>query len=732
MRRYTLGVLVGAILLAWISCADAYVEVPYAMGRLVKESTNIILLQAEKVDNERNLIIYRKVADIKGTSAEEVVRHNIAKAGFHPREWQTVMQVVQPGKYALFFHNKSASETCIDNYWYQCYPGGEWWRMSHAEPFLLRSYAGRPERLAPLITEMLAGREVILPCMVDGDKNALQLRAARIQRLKASLAIQDYNPGRDFVGWGGDELRRILNMPGFAQVGDIGRMDPNPAGIISADINGDGQPDLCLWGEDRVSILINAGNAYEPVSLPYNGGARSAAFGDYNGDGRPDLLLATPAGLRLFTNDGGTFRDDSLALPQEQYYNLSSAVFIDQDGDGRLDVLAANGFMGLRLYRNLGDKAKPAPMTMGDWHWAGPFDNTGNRGFDTAYPPEQNVDFAASYTGRNGVKFGWKKGNFPDGQVNSFIPLLPPELHNEGVIYVCRQITLAGSLEMPVSLGSDDSLAVFVNGQRVLAENVARACAPDQNALTIRLRPGRNTILLKIGQGSGEWGFYFAVKGKLPAPVPQLFADVSDQVGLGTWGIGSDVKGNHLAVADVNNDGRQDFFYAAGQGVLALNTPSGFVLAKNTGMRAPARTIPVFGDFDGDGLPDLLLVQEGRMKLFRNAGDGRFVDITASTGDLAKFDGQATSAVFADFDNSSRLDLLIGCVHGPNRYYRNNGNGTFSESTGQIGLDRKVFNTRALCVADLNGDGVPDLAFTNEGQESAVLLSAADRLQSRR
>ena len=81
--------------------------------------------------------------------------------------------------------------------------------MSHGEPFLLRSYAGKPEKLAAFVAAMLAGQEVVVPCMVD-DKNAiLHTRAGKIQRLKASLKIQDYNPKRDFVGWGDEDFRTI-------------------------------------------------------------------------------------------------------------------------------------------------------------------------------------------------------------------------------------------------------------------------------------------------------------------------------------------------------------------------------------------------------------------------------------------------------------------------------------------------------------------------------------------
>ena len=64
---------------------------------------------------------------------------------------------------------------------------------------------------------MLKGQEVVVPCMVDGDKNAIQLRTARLQRMKASLKIQDYDPKRDFAGWGVEEFRAIAGMTAFTR-----------------------------------------------------------------------------------------------------------------------------------------------------------------------------------------------------------------------------------------------------------------------------------------------------------------------------------------------------------------------------------------------------------------------------------------------------------------------------------------------------------------------------------
>jgi hypothetical protein len=191
-------------LLAAAPLARAYVEVPYALGRICQESTNIVLVEVTKVNKEKNLIIYKKVEDLKGKHPKDEIKHNVGQRGYHAREWQNIMNWAEVGKKAVFFHNGGASETCTGTYWYQCYPENEWWGLSHAEPFLLRSYCGDAEKLAAAVKEMLKGKEVVVPCMVDGNKENLHLRKAKLQRLKASMKLQDYNPKRDFVAWGGD------------------------------------------------------------------------------------------------------------------------------------------------------------------------------------------------------------------------------------------------------------------------------------------------------------------------------------------------------------------------------------------------------------------------------------------------------------------------------------------------------------------------------------------------
>src|SRR5437588_9843614 len=93
--------------------AQAYVEAPYSLGRVVAESTNIVVMQVEKVDKVNNRIIYRKVRDLKGKHPTNEIKHNIGKGGFHPREWQYPMEWAEVGKTAAFFHNGGSRQTCI-------------------------------------------------------------------------------------------------------------------------------------------------------------------------------------------------------------------------------------------------------------------------------------------------------------------------------------------------------------------------------------------------------------------------------------------------------------------------------------------------------------------------------------------------------------------------------------------------------------------------------------------
>ncbi|HZZ77085.1 MAG TPA: VCBS repeat-containing protein, partial [Gemmataceae bacterium] len=613
--------------------------------------------------------------------------------------------------------------------WYQAYGGGGNWSHSHGEPFLLRSYAGNTDKLAGLVEQMLAGKEVLAPCMVDGNKEDLHNRRGKIQRLKASLKIQDYNPKRDFAGWGGEDFRRLQGMPGFTHISPVGRVDPEAQAISVIDFDNDGKQDLCLIGGNRVMLLQNTGEAMSESMLAGVSGARSAVWADYNGDGLPDLLIATPTGLKLFTNLGKSMRDDSQLLPPMPPGAPTAAAWLDYDGDGKPDLLVAHGYHGLRLYRNIGFKAPAAPKgpKTTKWHHLGPLDNTNNLAFNKVFECEKKIDLKAEYTGKNKLKIRWQEKDFADGAVNELLTHNPVKQWVACCLY--REIEVEADCEVPASFGSDDTLVVWLNGQKIIADPTHRGCAPDQNLASLKLKKGKNQLLIKIGQGDGDWAFYFSMaQAQPPLAVGQAFEDVSAKVGLGDKGIGANLKGDSLTICDVNGDGRPDFLYGAGSGLLVLSAKNDkgeatFVEAKDSGIAfAPGKINPVFADFDNDGHPDLLVPQRGGVKLFKNDGKGRFTDVTAKAGDLAKFSGWATSAAWGDVDNDGHLDLVVGCLKGSNRYYRNKGDGTFEDATEAIGLNQKIFNTQAVSLVDLQNRGVLDFIFNNEGQDSVVLL----------
>src|SRR5262249_38054357 len=108
-----------------------------------------------------------------------------------------------------------------------------------------------------------------------------------------------------------------------------------------------------------------------------------------------------------------------------------------------------------------------------------------------------------------------------------------------------------------------------------------------------------------------------------------------------------------------------------------------------------------------------------------------FTDVTDQAGDLGKTLGTATCAAWGDFDNDGKLDLVVGCLRGHNHFFRNKGDGTFQDATEEIGLHKRIFNTQAVCLVDLNDDGMLDLVCNNEGQDSTVLLGNPARAARR-
>ena len=119
-------------------------------------------------------------------------------------------------------------------------------------------------------------------------------------------------------------------------------------------------------------------------------------------------------------------------------------------------------------------------------------------------------------------------------------------------------------------------------------------------------------------------------------------------------------------------------------------------------------------DVDGDGLPDLYFTtQLGTNELWKNVGNGRFVNVTAQAG-LAMPDEIGVACAFADIDNDGLPDLFVTTVRHGNRLFHNLGGGKFQDITAQAGVGY-VGHSSGAVFFDYDGDGLLDLFVTNVG-----------------
>ncbi len=126
-------------------------------------------------------------------------------------------------------------------------------------------------------------------------------------------------------------------------------------------------------------------------------------------------------------------------------------------------------------------------------------------------------------------------------------------------------------------------------------------------------------------------------------------------------------------------------------------------------------------DYDGDGLLDVYAVQGGKLpnqpdppqaaqgdRLFRNRGDGTFVDVTAAAGLTSFPGGYGHGLTVGDYDNDGHPDVLVTRWRSY-ALYRNRGDGTFEDRTDAMGLGGRRDWPASAAFADLDGDGDLDL-----------------------
>jgi glucose/arabinose dehydrogenase len=152
-------------------------------------------------------------------------------------------------------------------------------------------------------------------------------------------------------------------------------------------------------------------------------------------------------------------------------------------------------------------KASGLPSLEGPWYWIGPFDNPGGQAFDSVHPPEKEIDLAKKYAGRDG-KVAWQQlKTFGPGKV---VDLKLFQDTDNTFVYLFHEIDAPTAMELPLSLGSDDSIKVWLNGKEILANNAVRPAMPDQDEATLKLKAGKNQLLVRVGNAAGDFAVYVA------------------------------------------------------------------------------------------------------------------------------------------------------------------------------------------------------------------------------
>ncbi len=286
-------------------------------------------------------------------------------------------------------------------------------------------------------------------------------------------------------------------------------------------------------------------------------------------------------------------------------------------------------------------------------------------------------------------------------------------------------------------------------------------------------------ILETIGCGAAfidydndGWLDIFVLNGRTLDAVPEgatnrlyrnnrdgTFTDVTEEAGLVRhgWACG-------VCVGDYNNSGYDDLFVTYwGQNVLYRNNADGTFtdVTEEAGLSSPDvrwgsgctfldynrsgdldlfvanylefdfETVPLPGDSSvcvWKGVPVVCGprgLRRGHNLLYRNNGDGTFTDVSVASGIASATESYALSAVAADFDNDGWQDIFVAGDSSPSLFYRNNGDGTFSEEALERGCavseDGAEQAGMGVAVGDYDCSGSLDLFKTHFSDDTHVL-----------
>ena len=231
------------------------------------------------------------------------------------------------------------------------------------------------------------------------------------------------------------------------------------------------------------------------------------------------------------------------------------------------------------------------------------------------------------------------------------------------------------------------------------------------------------------GDGKFDLAVIFGTAGNAPG------ASVMLNEGSGTFGSPTSYAvttlATSIALGDLNGDGRADIVLtdlvdAIGSSsvVVLLSTASGTFTVANYPVAGAPSSVAV-GDLNGDGKPDLAVGSYnvgsgGGMLVFLNDGTGTF-GVPATFGGITN----PTMMAIADLNGDHEADLAGLPGNGHVDVLLNSGAGTFTAPASYF-VSGGANDRQSFALADLNGDGAPDIALASHEAGVRVALNAGD------
>ena len=318
--------------------------------------------------------------------------------------------------------------------------------------------------------------------------------------------------------------------------------------------------------------------------------------------------------------------------------------------------------------------------SLGPWWVIFPFDNIDETGFDTVYPPETEIDLDKEYIGKDGRKIGWYKTNRRGENVFSNVP------EDDVTGYALTYLESDRDQNYLLSLGSDDTIKIWVNDRLAFSKYVHRPLLRADDVIQLPVSKGRNKILVKVTNGYGPWGFFADIGGYsltlsaelLNSPLsPSLtLLDASGQVLANNAGIG----GRRNAIIDYSFN--QPGVYAVRVEDIAGNGGAGYVYHLDARRTTPDFAISVTPDNPNIGRGGTVLLE---VTLQRRVGFTEPIQlsvenlppgITASEGAILSStgvtQGYITLTAVPDAELTHRVVQVVGSVTtaAGNEYHR--------------------------------------------------------------